>query len=209
MSNDVNNLAETKIEAMDKLIASCAELTNHDIINIVNRVFSINLEDMAMLPDDQIASKSLHSLTPQAAIEASLTNSSNGMTGTQVRQLINQLFGINLDALSALEKAGISLYSKGKWMLQHQGDLFVVYTGVGDVDVKIYHTDYFTEQTGLHELPKSLIDKLLPLGYREDPAGKGYYFSSPSGDAVPDAFKGQTIHAIMTVISQAYSHIQG
>ena len=71
------------------------------------------------------------------------------MTGVDIRGMINQIFGINLNGVSSLEGAGISLYSKGQWVLQSDKDLFVVYTGSGDLDVKVFPTEYFTKQTGL------------------------------------------------------------
>jgi len=207
LSKDTAKLPATKIEAMDHYLANCTPIHSSNIINLVNQIFSINLLAMPLLPSCEMLNKDLHSLTPQSAIDEYLKHFSSIMSGEQVRNLINDVFGINLEALAALEKARISLYSKGQWMINHHEDLFVVHTGAGDVDVKIYPTAYFAEQTGLNGLPKDLIDKLLPLGYCKEEETESFYFSSPSGEAVPDAFKGQTIQAVLTVIRQAYSHI--
>lgn len=207
MSRDVKQTEISKTEAMDKLIASCTTLHSHDIINIVSRVFSIRLDIAPLLRTPHSGIDNISSLTPQAALEASLAHFDTPMTGVQVRQLINQLFGINLDAISALGNARISLYSKGQWILQHPKDLFVVSTGEGDVDVTIKPADYFVEITQENLMPKPVRNQLLLLGYRVDPEGKCCYYFNPTGDAVSDAFKGKTFQALLAAISRHYFHL--
>ena len=134
----------TKAETMDNLIASNEKgVSSTEILNIVYRVFKLDLDASTLdLP-----------VLPRAAIDAYLEHGGNEVTGAEIRKMINQTFAINLDALSALEGAQFSLYSKGHWMVQHQKDLFVVHTGTGDIDARIFPTNYFTEQTGSENCP--------------------------------------------------------
>ncbi|MDQ0060226.1 hypothetical protein [Paenibacillus harenae] len=187
----------TKAEAMDNLLVSYEEgVSSSDIMNSIHQVFKFDLESTPYLPTP-----------PRAAIEAYLEHCGNKVTGAEIRKMINQTFGINLDALSALEGARISLYSKNQWMIQHDKDLFAVHTGTGDIDVSIFPTDYFAEQTGSGELPIELINAFISLGYCCEENKASCYFSNPSGEPVPDAFKGQTIMAIISVIKHSYSHL--
>ncbi|MEY8752824.1 hypothetical protein [Alkalicoccobacillus gibsonii] len=121
-------------------------------------------------------------------------------SGQQIRQFINQTYGINLDAISALEGSRISLYSKNQWIVQDDQDLFVVWTGIGDVDVKVYPTDLYKNKTNTSSLPSELKASLQSLGYQPDEQSGGYYYKDPAGQAVPDSFKGQTMGAIMQVV---------
>lgn len=187
----------TKAEAMDNRINTYGEgITSTEIFEIIHQIFNFDLQSNPNLP-----------ILPQAAIDEYLEQSENKVTGAEIRKIINLTVGINLDALSALEGAKISLYSKDQWMLQHNKDLFVVHTGTGDIDARILPTDYFTEQTGSGELPIDLINVLLSLGFYYEENLGCYYYSNPTGEPVPDAFKGQTIMAIRKVIHQSYSHL--
>jgi hypothetical protein len=194
---DVRNDVITKAEAMDKLMhAYDKEISTSAIFAIVHQIFQFDVESISDLPTP-----------PRAAMDAYLADAGNGITGSDIRRLFNQTLGINLDALSHLEGAQFSLYSKGHWMLQQPNDLFVIHTGTGDVDVRIVTTSYFAEQTGSNKLPIHLINELLPLGFDYEEKSRGYYYANPTGEAVSDAFKGQTIMAIRKVIQQSYSPI--
>lgn len=186
-----------KAEAMDKLLEACSgKISSLEIISIVDQVFKINLES---LPDVQISARE--------TIDSYLDSSEDNVTGAHIRKMINQTFNVNLDALSALDGAKISLYSKNQWVIHNEKDLFVVHTGTGDVDVRIVPTAYFAEQTGSDMLPIDLINALVSLGYYYDEDIKAYYYLSPTGEAVADSFKGQTMMAIRKVIVESYSHL--
>ena len=180
----------TKAETMDNLIASNEKgVSSTEILNIIYRVFKLDLEDSTLdLP-----------VLPRAAIDAYLEHGGNEVTGAEIRKMINQTLAINLDALSALEGSKISLYSKNQWMVQHEKDLFAVHTGTGDIDARILPTNYFIEQTGSGELPIELINDLISLGFYFEENNGSYYYSNPTGEPVPDAFKGQTMMAIRKV----------
>lgn len=192
---DVRNDVLTKAEAMDKLMhAYDQEISTSAIFAIVQQIFKFDVESISDLPT-----------SPRVVLDTYLAHPENDTTGAGIRNLFNQTLGINLNALSALEGAQFSLYSKGHWMLQHPKDLFVIHTGTGDVDVCILPTTYYAEQTGSDKLPDDLINELIPLGFNYEEKSRGYYYANPTGQAVSDAFKGQTIMTIRKVIQQSYS----
>lgn len=121
-------------------------------------------------------------------------------TYEEMIRIVNLIYGINLPGISSLEDSRISLYSKNQWLLQKDTNLFVVYTGKGDIDVKVYPTPYYIKQTGLTELPQELQNALLNLGFRFDVEKAAYYYQNPSGETVSDSFKGQTLNAIRAVV---------
>ncbi|WP_052737767.1 hypothetical protein [Bacillus sp. SA1-12] len=121
-------------------------------------------------------------------------------TYEDIIRIINLIYGINLPGISSLENAGISLYSKNQWLVKTESDLFVVYTGKGDIDVKVYATGYFLNQTGSTELPHDLITALQSLGFGLNPEKDVLYYENPIGESVSDSFKGQTLQAIRSVI---------
>ena len=202
-----------KTETMDKHLNSYGKkISSSEICHVVDLIFKINLDKVPILPKakeeaDGVSSSTGNELVSKEVIDYYLNQYDGEITGAEIRKIINKIFGVNLDGISSLEGSGISLYSKGQWIVQHEKDLFVVYTGASDVDVKVFPTNYFTEQTGLVELPSDLQHALTSIGYHFDENIGSYYFSNPTGEAVPDAFKGKTIGAILGVIQHSFSNL--
>lgn len=192
----------TKIELMDNYLASLgSELTSTAICWLVNQVFGFDLEEIPLHEDhEQIT-------IVRDLIDSKLNSYGSNVSGDEIRTIINDLFGVNLDAINALGHARLSLYSKGQWVIKNEKDLFVVYTGTGDVDVKVYPTTYFTQKTGLEQLPDNLQQALNGIGFHYNEEISAYYFLSPTNEPVDGAFKGQTIGAIINEIKSSYSHI--
>ncbi|PGO23198.1 hypothetical protein CN984_23850 [Bacillus cereus] len=200
----------TKVELMDKYLDSHpGKITSSEICNIVMSVFKFDLTTKSTLSKEWVMAGAVSSTENIAkmAIDSGIVQYGKQVTGVEIRKLINQIFGINLDAISSLEGSRISLFSKDQWVVREEQDLFVVHTGLGDVDVKIFPTDYFTEQTGLEELPKNLQQSLTNFGFSCDEKAGCYYYSNPSGEAVPDTFKGQIIGTIIKIIHHSYQSL--
>ncbi|SFT21851.1 hypothetical protein [Paenibacillus sp. BC26] len=179
----------TKTAQMDKLLDACKEgISSSELIAIIQGIFNFDLETLQVSP------------LPREVLDAFLQQAAGSVTGPEVRRVINENFAINLDALSALEQARISLYSKGQWMLRHEWDLFVVHTGTDDVGVSIYPTTYYAEHTGTAQLPQELLEALTDQGFTCDAESGICSYTSPRGEPVPDAFKGQTMKAVMSAI---------
>jgi len=203
------------IEVMDKYINTYGEqISAAKIFNVVSEIFGINLDKVSIL--DKKNAESLQvptnidtSITSPSrlAIDMRLSHLKKEITGEEVRKILNQTFGINLDGIASLERQRISLFSKGQWILQNDKDLIIVHTGIEDVDVKILPTDFFTKQTGLEELPIDLQHSLSRLGYRYDEQIRGYFYADPDGQPIPDNFKGQSLGAIIEVIQKLYAHV--
>ncbi|KMY48660.1 hypothetical protein [Peribacillus loiseleuriae] len=202
----------TKAEMMDKYFDSYGKrISSAEICKAVDSIFKINLDEIPILSKEMegavgVSFSTGNVLASREAMDVRLNQYDKEITGAEIRKVINEILGVNLDAISSLEGARISLYSKGQWVVQHEKDLFVVDTGAGDVDVKVYPTNYFTEQTGLVKLPTDLQHSLTSIGYSYDEKIGSYYFSNPTGEAVPDAFKGKTIGAILKVIQYSFSN---
>lgn len=205
--------AMTKAEIMDKFFDSFEEKINSsEICRFVKSIFNFDLDSKTVLSKElkkAVSSKEGEAIVPfsRTVIDSYLDQVEKKVTGAEIRRIINQIFEINLEAISSLEGARISLYSKNQWVVQHDKDLFVVHTGTDDVDVKIYPTKYFTKQTGLEVIPIELQYSLTNIGFSYYEKIYSYYYANPSGEAVTDAFKGQTMGAIMKVIKDYYSHL--
>ncbi|TWT04731.1 hypothetical protein [Planomicrobium sp. CPCC 101079] len=128
------------------------------------------------------------------------------LTGAEIRILINQIFGVNLDGISTLEHAQLAISSKGQWIVKSDTDLFVLESSLDDVDVSVYATDYFKEATGSKQLPESLKTKLMDLGFTYSEEANLLYYKNPTNESVPDAFKGQVLGIIVGTISTEYQN---
>ncbi|TSB47440.1 hypothetical protein [Alkalicoccobacillus porphyridii] len=197
-----------KAQSMDNQLHNLStSITTASIVSIVQSVYTINLNELPIVSTESSGAVFPPGTTAEEAIATRLAQHDGELTGPEIRQFINEMFGVNLDAISALDGAKISLFSKDQWVIQNETDLFVVWTGPGDLDVKIYPTSYFIEQTGASTIPEELKDALTDLGYSYNEETGGCYYVSPTGEAVQDAFKGQTIGAVVQVIRGAYSHL--
>jgi len=182
--------AASKSEMMDMHVAECGKtISSSRVFVIIQDIFQFDLESTAGL-----------TANPRTVLDAYLNENEHNSNGPAIRALLNQTFGINLDALSALAGTGISIYSKNQWMLKQPQDLFVVHTGNGDRDVRIYTTDFFAEQTGSKELPAELINDLIEMGYCCDDGKETCSYSNTIDEAVPDAFKGKTMATVRKAI---------
>ena len=205
----------TKVEIMDHYLDSHIErMSCKEICSIVNLLFQIDLSAMQVLNptekhllDFNSASGESTTLPPACEVIDSYLAQQRikNLTGADIRSMINQIFGVNLAAISALDGARISLFSKGQWIIQHKTNLFAVQTGPNDVDVTVYPTPYFAETTGLSGLPAVLRLPLEELGFHYDENNGSCSYLNSNGEAVPDAFKGQTIGRIIEVIKKFYS----
>ena len=159
----------SKVVMLDKCLDFYGEMINStEIFEVVNSVFDINLDKatvFAKVDEVEVFSLKEGKSMPRIAMDSYLNQFDQELTGAGIRKMINEVFGVNLEGISNLEGERISLYSKNQWITQHEKDLFVVHTGIGDVDVKIYPTNYYTEHTGTEELPNDLKNSLTELGY--------------------------------------------
>ncbi|WP_248926036.1 hypothetical protein [Paenibacillus hamazuiensis] len=127
------------------------------------------------------------------------------IAGSEVRRVINEIFGLNLNGLAALEKAKLSIFSKGQWMTRNSGDMIEVITGKGDVDVSVGVTDHYEEIVGTDQLPEEIQRFMSDLGFAYIPDKKTYYYSNPAGESVPDSFKGQLIGKLTAYIRDHFT----
>ncbi|WP_253923971.1 hypothetical protein [Halobacillus sp. A5] len=218
-----------KVEIMDSYLDHFEEkVPPEKVRKIINQVYNIDLNAVSDLDagnsngyPDNIIEGVKQSLNPKEVDHSYINNLSKAevmnlymqtldgkVNGDEIRALVNEIFGINLDGISHLEGSGVSLFSKNQWISQYDQDLFVVHTGLTDVDVWVYPTEYFTQETGLNELPDALQKALEEIGFSYNKEIGAYYYSNPGGTSVPDSFKEQTLGTIIEVIEAYYSDLK-
>ena len=204
-------LPRTKVELMDQSIASAEKIDGPTVCAIIREVFGMDLAKASLLDKDfakrAAASASAASDLSEAAVDLYIVENGECTSGAEARALLNRIFGTNLEGISELHQQRISLYSKEQWIVQNEKDLFIVYTGKDDVDVKVIPTPYFTGKTGMDRLPENLQQALSKLGFAFDEQVDAYYFANPSGQSVPGLFKRQTMGAIHQTIQDSYSSL--
>ncbi|MBX0358212.1 hypothetical protein [Halobacillus sp. Nhm2S1] len=215
----------SKVDAMDLYLSrNNKKVKPEEIRSIVNGVYSIDLEAVSELgvgkqtstyPDDvlqrvrqalngEVSDEAIIKMTKVEVMDLYWQTFEGKMTGDDMRKMINAIFGINLAGISGLEGTGVSLFSKNQWISRYDRDLFVVHTGADDVDVWVYPTDYFKDQTGLEENPRVLEVALTAFGFVYSEEKDALYYANPTGESVPDNFKGQTLGKIIEVIKEDY-----
>lgn len=212
-SVDMNQTKTTmsKVELMDQHLESCGkDFGYEEVRQIVHSLFDIDLETKIVVFKEYLAPLSWDETNEdipvaRVALEYYLDQSKGTLTGKEVRTIIKNLFGINLDGISSLAGAKISIYSKEQWITQHDHDLFVVDTPLGDADVRIYPTPLFTKKTGLNRVPTELQQALAVLGYSFDSDNNWCYYCNPTGESVGHEFKVETIETIRQIILDSYN----
>ncbi|MGP4059506.1 hypothetical protein [Halobacillus sp. H74] len=224
MINEMN-----KVEVMDNYLNRTGKKVKpEEIRDIVSQVYGIDLNTISELGagkqtstfSDHVFEKvekglkadvteaTLMSLSKKEVMDLYWAGFEGRMDGADMRRMINEVFGINLEGIANLEGSGVSLFSKEQWISQYERDLFVVHTGFTDVDVWVYPTEYFKEQTGLTELPQQLKNKLRDLGFTYNDEVGAYYYRNLTGESVLDDFKGKTLGAIIRVANEEYSELK-
>lgn len=215
-----------KVEVMDRYLESTGKLKGKEIREAIKDVFGA---DLNYISEKNYGSKlSIYHVSVMESLRISLNVDSNSteldaqimamtknevmdrfmevhdfsLTGAQIRVLINQIFGVNLDGISGLEHLRISIYSKGLWILQGDTDLFVVSSSLDDVELYVASTDYFEETSGSNQLPDSLKQKLISIGFSYDADLDQFVYRNPTNESVPDAFKGQVIGSVVGTVME-------
>lgn len=197
----------TKAEQMDERMEKENKLTAAVVERLVSEIFGISLQSIAADPKAPGArrSQSVFAAWTEKEWEAAgkeellgyaLARLPSPPSGEMVRQVINDVYRVNLSGISALEASTFSLFSKGKWIKQNEDDLFVLDTGSTDTEVTVSVTEHFVRKTGSGRLPAELCGELEALGYVYLPAKNQLDYSSPDGHPVDDAFKKKTIDAL-------------
>lgn len=199
----------SKVATMDHYLTSQGkEISSSIVCEVVKKVFEIDLEQAPILNMSKaIDLQPNNELTVKVIIDTYIKHFKETTTGEGLRQFINEVFGVNLNAISALDEARISIYSKNQWIVQNEQDLFIIHTCNKDVDVKILPTSYFKKKTKIEGIPNNLQELLKELGYSYDRNEGSCNYSNPSGKAIADTFKGKTIEVVRKVIQESYSNI--
>ncbi|KGX86938.1 hypothetical protein [Pontibacillus litoralis] len=107
----------------------------------------------------------------------------------EAKAVILSIYGLDLEKIAEIQDIDIAISSKGIWITRSEEDLFVMHSTINDVGLKIYPTSYFTELTGLYELPKQVRTELEEIGfyYKEDIGA--YYYEDPNDIPITESFK--------------------
>ncbi|MFC4355620.1 hypothetical protein ACFO0S_11205 [Chryseomicrobium palamuruense] len=175
------------------LAAYGSSLSSAEVFHIVHEIFGFDLDRVPLLIEGHESQRS--------ACDEYLEQLDGSYTRQNICRIVNQLYGVNLEALCALEGAQLSLFAKGKWVLTSADDFFVVFSGDGDRVARVFTTPYYTEQNGSSSAPEGLRNALVNMGYISDATGSQFVYQTADDRPVPDAFKGQTIGALRQAIA--------
>ena len=197
----------TKAEQMDERVENENKLTAASVERIVSEIFGISLQSIAADPKAPGARRShpvfaawteqeWEAAGKEELLDYALLHLPSAPSGETVRQVINDVYRVNLSGISALEASTFSLFSKGTWIKQNENDLFVLNTGSTDTEVTVSVTEHFIRQMGAGELPAGLCRELEALGFVYIPEKNQLNYSSSDGRPVDDIFKKKTIGAL-------------
>lgn len=175
------------------LAAYGSSLSSAEVFHIVQEIFGFDLDQVPLLQEGYGS--------PRSACDELLAKLEGRYSREAICQLVNQLYGVNLEALCALEDAQLALFAKGRWVMTSAEDFFVVFSGDGDRVVRVFTTPYYTEQNGNSAAPEGLHQALVAMGYTSDATGSLFVYEMADNQPVPDAFKGQTIGALRQAIA--------
>ncbi|KGP70810.1 hypothetical protein [Pontibacillus yanchengensis] len=163
---------------------------------------SLGIKEDSTSMDEQIMAM------PKAKVfEHYFNGTANEKYAQEAKEVILNIYGINLQQISGLKNMGISIASKGIWITHSETDLFVIHSTTDDVGVKIYPTEYFKSSTGTSNLPNDVKNQIKELGFSYDNQIGAYYYENPKGVSVPDQFKGKVVQSLITEIKSEYAYL--
>lgn len=227
IDDQINAMPKTQV--MDVYRSSEGNSANGQLIrNGVTKIFNIDLDAISLNGEGSLISiypleimegirKTLNgdptdtsldgyimSLSKAEVMDKFLQSYGNQIEGSDVRRVINYIFGVNLDGISALEYARLSIYSKGQWVLKSPTDIFIISSNKGDVGIFVGVTPYYIEQLEADLLPSDLADFLIEQGFAYNPESNQYEYYNPDGESVSDEFKGLIINTVVSYINDHY-----
>ncbi len=212
-----------KVEVMDRYLTSFGKKVKGNEVRVaVKEVFDIDLNLIsknnygskpdsyskeimdsvrASFMDEPITKEGIMALPKNEVMDRYIKMHDSKLSGQANRNLINAIFGVNLNGISGLEHSQLAIHSKGQWILKSDSDLFILKSSLDDVDVSIYATPYFKQLTGSNVLPASLVTQLTDRGFTYNADTQVLYYKDPNGNSVPDSFKGGVIGVLMPILS--------
>lgn len=191
----VNNVYGIDINYVSKQgFGNTLSVYHEDIMQPVRKSLNIDVNDTSR--DARIMD-----MPKNQVMDRVLRVNKGTLTGAEIRPIINYIFGINLNGISGLEGAQLSIYSKGQWVIQEDTDMLVISSNSNDTELYVGITKYFTEVTGETEVPSELSAFLEGLGFTFNQTTDRYEWVSPDGLSAPDPFKGQIINELVGTIT--------
>lgn len=217
----------TKVEVMDSYLESFGhKVKGKEVREVVKGVFGTDLNciseknygsklsiypvsvmqslriSLNVDPDSTELDTQIMTMKKNEVMDRAIEAHDYSLTGEDARVVINQIFGVNLDGISGLEHVGISIYSKGQWILQGDTDLFIVSSNLDDVELYLATTAYFNETTGSNQFPDSLKQAVMSFGFTYNADVDHFIYRNPTNESVPDALKGQVLGSVVGTIHE-------
>ncbi|NRF95568.1 hypothetical protein HQN89_32540 [Paenibacillus frigoriresistens] len=227
LDNQINNM--TKIEVMDRYFYSSQKTWKGEgIRKSIDKIFKINLDTLSANGEGSVLKsysndimegvrknlkidpastqldKEIMAMPKAEVMDRFLKSYSGKISSLEIRTVVNEIFGVNLVGISSLDKARLSLFSKGQWMSKNDSDIFAVVVEKGDMDLRVEATPYFIKKIGTSKLPDELDVFLKNLGFTLDTETNVYKYSSQTGESVPDSFKTKLIGTLIKSIHDNY-----
>lgn len=218
-----------KVEVMDRHLLSLGEeLDSFETRESVQAIFNINLD---YISENNFGSKlnkyneevmmnvrASLGIDPQSTeldilimdmpkneiMDRYFINKHNKVSSQEARNVINYIYGVNLNGISSIEYARLSIFSKGQWVIHNDTNIFIVSSSNDDTELYVAPTQYYKEKTGNEQLPDSLISDLVSIGFVYDSTLETYIYRSLNNESVPDSVKGQVMGTVVQTINTHY-----
>lgn len=215
-----------QVDIMDKYLESFgAKVKGNEVRKAVYAVFRIDLDDvsernygnklnsydpsiMETLRDaERRTDAEIMKMSKVSVMDAYLEAHDYALSGAELRILINQIFGVNLDGISSVEGMQLGIHSKGTKIIDTPTDMLVISSSRDDVELYVNTTDYWEQVTGTNEVTDSLKQFLLDNGYTYDEATDKYMWVNPTGESASEAVKSKTIGMLLQTILQVNARL--
>ncbi|NJP37509.1 hypothetical protein [Alkalicoccus luteus] len=157
-------------------------------------------QSLGLQADDTSQDAAIMNMKKNHVMDRVIRFYNDSLSGAEIRQLINYVFGINLDGISGLEGAQVGIFSKGQWIIKEPDDLLVISSSPDDVELYVSLTDYYRVFTGSDAFPEALAAFLEEAGFSFSSEKDRYEWINPDGVSAPDPFKGQIIGQLLETV---------
>ncbi|WP_252502067.1 hypothetical protein [Sporosarcina sp. Marseille-Q4943] len=210
-----------KVNLMDKYLESFGKkVKGNEVRKAVQAVFNIDLDNISkhnygnklnsyepaimetLRESEKLTDAEIMKLPKAKVMDAYIKAHGYVLTGAELRIVINQIFGVNLDGISGIEGLQLGINSKGTWISKTPTDMLVISSSLDDVELYVQTTDYWKQVTGTTEVPDSLKQYLLDNDYTYEEATGKFTWVNPTGESAPDSVKSETIGKLIETIIQ-------
>lgn len=207
LENPNGNQVRKAVLAVFDIDLDLMSKNNEGILTYSEDVLRVVREELGIDPQTTDLDDKIYNKSKSQIMDIYIHTLNGNVSIGDVQTVVYGVYGVNLAGISTLEHARFSVYSKGGWVVKKDTDIFVVESGIGDIDLYIYPTEYFIAKTGINGVPEDFQEQLKQIGMSYDDEAGRMYYHTPNNQSMSADFKDAMMAIVLSYTSENFLDI--